>query len=51
MRLVKGNHIIVPKLYHHGDAYTLQHRDGRVVFVLPYEGRYSLIGTTDRLSG
>ena len=47
MRLVKGSHIIVPKLYHHGDAYTLQHRDGRVVFVLPYEGRYSLIGTTE----
>ncbi|HEX2479949.1 MAG TPA: glycerol-3-phosphate dehydrogenase [Geminicoccaceae bacterium] len=47
MRLVKGSHIIVPRLYHHGDAYTLQHRDGRVVFVLPYEGRYSLIGTTE----
>ena len=47
IRLVKGSHIIVPRLYHHGDAYTLQHRDGRVVFVLPYEGRYSLIGTTD----
>jgi glycerol-3-phosphate dehydrogenase len=47
LRLVKGSHIIVPKLYHHGDAYTLQHRDGRVVFVLPYEGRYSLIGTTE----
>jgi glycerol-3-phosphate dehydrogenase len=47
MRLVKGSHIIVPRLYHHRDAYTLQHRDGRIVFVLPYEGRYSLIGTTE----
>jgi glycerol-3-phosphate dehydrogenase len=47
IRLVKGSHIIVPRLYHHGNAYTLQHRDGRVLFVLPYEGRYSLIGTTD----
>lgn len=47
VRLVKGSHIIVPRLYHHGVAYTLQHRDRRLLFVLPYEGRYSLIGTTD----
>jgi glycerol-3-phosphate dehydrogenase len=47
IRLVKGSHIVVPRLYHHGFAYTLQHRDGRILFVLPYEERYSLIGTTD----
>src|SRR5690606_33640715 len=47
IRLVKGSHIIVPRLHDHGDAYTLQHRDGRVLFVLPYEERYSLIGTTE----
>ncbi|MGH6899944.1 MAG: glycerol-3-phosphate dehydrogenase [Geminicoccaceae bacterium] len=47
VRLVKGSHIVVPKLYDHDDPYILQHRDGRVVFVIPYEGRYSLIGTTD----
>jgi glycerol-3-phosphate dehydrogenase len=47
VRLVKGSHIVVPKLYEHDDTYILQHRDGRVVFVIPYEGRYSLIGTTD----
>ena len=47
VRLVKGSHIVVPRLYEHDDPYILQHRDGRVVFVIPYEGRYSLIGTTD----
>jgi glycerol-3-phosphate dehydrogenase len=47
VRLVKGSHIIVPRLYDHDDPYVLQHRDGRVVFVLPYEGRYALIGTTE----
>ena len=47
MRLVKGSHIVVPKLYEHDDPYILQHPDGRVVFVIPYEGRYSLIGTTE----
>jgi len=47
VRLVKGSHIVVPKLHDGDDAYILQHRDGRVTFVLPYEGGYSLIGTTD----
>ena len=45
--LVKGSHIVVPRL-HDGDfAYILQHTDRRVIFVIPYEGAYSLIGTTD----
>jgi glycerol-3-phosphate dehydrogenase len=47
VRLVKGSHIIVPKVHSQGHAYILQNPDGRVVFVIPYEGRFSLIGTTD----
>jgi glycerol-3-phosphate dehydrogenase len=47
VRLVKGSHIVVPKLYEHDDPYILQNPDGRVVFVIPYEGRFSLIGTTE----
>ena len=47
VRLVKGSHIIVPRLYDHDDPYVLQNRDGRVIFVIPCEGRYALIGTTE----
>jgi glycerol-3-phosphate dehydrogenase len=47
VRLVKGSHLIVPRLFEHDHAYILQHRDGRVVFVMPYEDRFSLIGTTE----
>ncbi|MEO7743621.1 MAG: glycerol-3-phosphate dehydrogenase [Usitatibacter sp.] len=47
VRLVKGSHIIVPKVHSQGHAYILQNPDKRVVFVIPYEGRFSLIGTTD----
>jgi glycerol-3-phosphate dehydrogenase len=47
LRLVKGSHIIVPQLYAGDQAYILQNPDGRVVFVIPFEGQYSLIGTTD----
>lgn len=48
VRLVKGSHIVVPRLKTGGDqAYLLQNADGRVVFVIPYEQRYSLIGTTE----
>ena len=47
VRLVKGSHIIVPKVHSLGHAYILQNPDKRVVFVIPYEGQYSLIGTTD----
>jgi glycerol-3-phosphate dehydrogenase len=45
-RLVKGSHIIVPRLYAGEHAYILQQPDRRVVFALPY-GEYNLIGTTD----
>ncbi|MBS0289139.1 MAG: glycerol-3-phosphate dehydrogenase [Proteobacteria bacterium] len=47
IRLVKGSHILVPKLYEGEQAYILQHTDGRVIFVIPYLQQYSLIGTTD----
>jgi len=47
VRLVKGSHIVVPKLYEGDHPYILQHDDGRIVFVIPYERRFSLIGTTD----
>ena len=47
VRLVKGSHIVVPKLYDGAQAYILQNADKRVVFVLPYEAEFSLIGTTD----
>ena len=46
VRLVKGSHIVVPRLYEGDHAYILQQPDGRVVFALPY-GEHSMIGTTD----
>ena len=45
--LVKGSHIAVPRLHDSDFAYILQHTDRRVIFVIPYEGKCSLIGTTD----
>ena len=47
MRLVKGSHIVVPKLFAHGRSYILQQNDGRIVFAIPYETDFTLIGTTD----
>jgi glycerol-3-phosphate dehydrogenase len=47
LRLVKGSHIVVPRLYDGEHAYILQNPDRRIVFVIPYEGRFSLVGTTD----
>jgi len=47
LRLVKGSHIVVPRLFTHQQAYLLQQPDGRIVFALPYEGAFTLIGTTD----
>lgn len=47
VRLIKGSHIVVPRLHDGEQAYILQNEDRRIVFVLPYEGRFSLIGTTD----
>lgn len=47
LRLVKGSHIVVKRLFAHQRAYIFQHHDGRIVFALPYEKEYTLIGTTD----
>ena len=47
VRLVKGSHIVVPRLYEHDHAYIFQNADGRIVFAIPYEHDYTLIGTTD----
>jgi glycerol-3-phosphate dehydrogenase len=47
VRLVKGSHIIVPKVHSQGHAWILQNPDKRVVFVIPYQDKFSLIGTTD----
>ena len=47
LRLVKGSHIVVPRIAGANDAYLLQSADGRVVFTLPYEDSFTLIGTTD----
>lgn len=45
--LVKGSHIIVPRLYDAEEAFILQQPDGRIVFAIPYEHDYTLIGTTE----
>ncbi len=47
LRLVKGSHLVVPKLYDGDQAYIFQNDDRRIVFVIPYEGDFSLVGTTD----
>jgi glycerol-3-phosphate dehydrogenase len=47
VRLVKGSHIVVPKLFEHDRAYIFQNSDGRIVFAIPYERDFTLIGTTD----
>ncbi|MEE8515328.1 MAG: glycerol-3-phosphate dehydrogenase [Alphaproteobacteria bacterium] len=46
-RLVKGSHIVVPRLYDGDHAYVLQQPDRRIVFAIPFEEDYTLIGTTD----
>ncbi len=47
VRLIKGSHIVVPRLYEHDHAYIFQNADGRIVFAIPYERDLTLIGTTD----
>src|SRR3954468_13091362 len=48
VRLVQGSHIVVAKLYAHHRAYMFQNSDGRIVFAIPYQEDFTLIGTTDR---
>lgn len=47
VRLIKGSHIVVPRLFEGDQAYIFQNDDRRIVFAIPYEGDYTLIGTTD----
>ncbi len=47
VRLVKGSHIVVPRLFAHRFAYIFQNEDRRIVFAIPYEHDFTLIGTTD----
>jgi len=47
LRLVQGAHIVTRRVNRSGDAYMLQQPDGRIVFVIPYERHFPLIGTTD----
>lgn len=47
LRLVRGSHIVVPKLFEHGHAYIFQNADRRIIFAIPYESDFTLIGTTD----
>ncbi|MEM6971272.1 MAG: glycerol-3-phosphate dehydrogenase [Pseudomonadota bacterium] len=48
VRLVRGSHIITRRLFEHDRAYIFQNSDNRIIFAIPYEGDFTLIGTTDR---
>ena len=47
IRLVKGSHIIINRLYDEEVAFTLQNDDKRIIFIIPYKNKFSLIGTTE----
>ena len=47
VRLVRGSHIVTKRLYDHDKCYFFQGADGRIIFAIPYEYDYTLIGTTD----
>ncbi len=47
VRLVKGSHIVVKKVFEHDRSYIFQNADGRIIFAIPYERDFTLIGTTD----
>jgi glycerol-3-phosphate dehydrogenase len=47
VRLVKGSHIVVKKIFEHESSYFFQNADGRICFAIPYEDDFTLIGTTD----
>ncbi|MCB1350745.1 MAG: glycerol-3-phosphate dehydrogenase [Maritimibacter sp.] len=51
VRLVRGSHIVTRRLYDHDKAYFFQGRDGRIIFAIPYEQDFTLIGTTDQEHG
>lgn len=47
IRLVQGSHIIVPRVYEHDKSYIFQNNDNRIIFAIPYQDQFTLIGTTD----
>jgi glycerol-3-phosphate dehydrogenase len=47
VRLVKGSHIVVPRMFDHDRAYIFQNPDQRIIFAIPYEQDFTLVGTTD----
>ena len=47
VRLVKGSHVVVPKLFEHPYTYIFQNADNRIIFAVPYENDFTLLGTTD----
>lgn len=47
VRLVKGSHIVVPKIFEHDRCYIFQNADRRIIFAIPYQNDFTLIGTTD----
>lgn len=49
LRLVKGSHLIFPKLFEHDRSYIFQNKDDRIIFAIPYERDFTLVGTTDQL--
>lgn len=52
IKLVKGSHIVVPHLFAHNKSYIFQNNDGRIVFAIPYQTAFTLIGTTEvKVSG
>ncbi|MEM1272747.1 MAG: glycerol-3-phosphate dehydrogenase [Pseudomonadota bacterium] len=51
VRLVRGSHIVTPRLYDHDKCYFFQGPDGRIIFAIPYEEDFTLIGTTDAEHG
>lgn len=48
IRLVQGSHIVTKQLFDHGKCYFFQGEDGRIIFAIPYETDFTLIGTTDK---
>jgi glycerol-3-phosphate dehydrogenase len=48
IRLIKGSHIVVKKIFDHAYPYIFQNDDGRILFAIPYEQEYTLLGTTDQ---
>ncbi len=51
VRLVRGSHIVISRKFAHGKAYIFQNDDNRIIFAIPFEDDYTLIGTTDAEHG